>query len=156
MSRWRISRDEGEIAGEDTAMKRRIPATNMDGYLAMVPGEARAALQRLRRIIQAAAPGATETISYGMPAFRYHGALVAFAAFKDHCSFFPMNASLVAAHQRELAPYSTSKGTIRFPANKPLPATLVTKLVKARIKENEARLSKSTAMREKRQGRNTR
>lgn len=137
-------------------MKRRIPAATIDGYLATVPREARAALQRLRRIIRAAAPGATETISYGMPAFRYHGAMVAFDAFKDHCSFFPMNSSLVVAHQRDLAPYSTSKGTIRFPANQPLPAALVAKLVKTRIKENEARLSKSKAMWEKKRGRNAR
>ena len=113
-------------------------ASDVDTYLESVPKDARATLGKLRKIIRAAAPKAAETISYQMPAYKYHGLLVAFAAFKDHCSFFPGAASMKAL-QKELKAYDTSKGTIRFPLDKPLPAALVKKLVKARIKENETR-----------------
>ena len=116
-------------------------AKDVDGYLAEVPAEARAALEKLRQTIRAAAPQATEVISYGMPAFKYHGILVYYAAFAKHCSFFP-GAALIRAHQRELARFETSKGTIRFTPEKPIPATLVRKFVKARIRENEARQKK--------------
>jgi uncharacterized protein YdhG (YjbR/CyaY superfamily) len=74
-----------------------------------------------------------------MPAFKLHGSLVGFAAFKDHCSFFPMSSTLIEAHKNELSGYRTSKGTIQFTADKPLPAALVRQLVKQRIEENEAR-----------------
>jgi len=114
------------------------PPKDVDTYLASVPKEARAALGRLRKIIRATAPKATETISYGIPTYKYRGMLVAFAAFKNHCSFFP-GAAAVKANENELKPYGISKGTIRFPADTPLPAVLVKRLVKARIKENEAR-----------------
>ena len=114
------------------------PAKDIDAYLAKVPAEARATLEKLRRTIQAAAPKATEKISYGIPVFYHHGMLVGFAAFKEHCSLFPMSMAVIRAHKRELEPYETSKGTIRFPHDKSLPATLVKKLVKARVKENEA------------------
>jgi len=113
--------------------------SSVEEYLAALQGEARAALERLRKTIRTAAPQATETISYQIPTFRHHGALVAFAAFKNHCSFFPMSTKVMDAHRDELKPYDTSKGTIRFPADKPLPAALIKKLVKARIDENEAR-----------------
>jgi uncharacterized protein YdhG (YjbR/CyaY superfamily) len=111
---------------------------NVDEYLASVPKEARATLEKLRKTIKAAAPMAAEGISYQMPMYKHHGMVIGFAAFKDHCSIFPGSA-VMDAHQEELSRYDTSKGTIRFPANKPLPVTLVKKLVKARIKENEAR-----------------
>jgi uncharacterized protein YdhG (YjbR/CyaY superfamily) len=114
------------------------PAGDIDEYLAAVPTEARAALEKLRKSIKAAAPAATETISYQIPAYKYRGPLVSFAAFPGHCSFFVQSPSVMEAHRDELEPYDTSKGTIRFPASKPLPAALVKKLVKARIKENEA------------------
>jgi uncharacterized protein YdhG (YjbR/CyaY superfamily) len=120
------------------ATKTAKPET-VDQYLAGVPGEQRAALERLRETIRAVAPEATETISYGMPAFKLHGSLVGFAAFKNHCSFFPMSATLIEAHKEELSGYRTSKGTIQFTADKPLPAPLVRKLVKQRIEENETR-----------------
>jgi uncharacterized protein YdhG (YjbR/CyaY superfamily) len=120
------------------ATKTAKPET-VDQYLAGVPGEQRAALERLRETIRAAAPEATETISYGMPAYKLHGSLVGFAAFKNHCSFFPMSATLIEAHKEELSGYRTSKGTIQFTADKPLPAPLVRKLVKQRAAENEAR-----------------
>lgn len=110
---------------------------SMDDYLARVPEPARGTLEKIRAIIRSAAPAeATEGISYGMPAFRYNGALVAFAAFKDHCSFFPMGSSALEAFRDELKKYSTSKGTIRFPVDKPLPAGLVKKIVKARVAQN--------------------
>ena len=114
------------------------PARNVDEYLASVPKEVRTTLERLRKTIKAAAPMASEGISYQMPMYKHHGMVVGFAAFKNHCSIFP-GAAVMDAYKEELKPYDTSKGTIRFPANKPLPATLVKKLVRARIKENEAR-----------------
>ena len=105
-------------------------------YLRAVPPAPRAALQQLRKTIKAAAPEATELISYGMPMFKHHGMLVGYAAFKDHCSLF-MSTVLAKAYKKALAPYQTSKGTIRFTVEKPLPTTLVRKLVKARIAQNE-------------------
>ena len=113
----------------------------VDDYLASVPGEARAALEHLRRTIKAAAPDATETISYQIPTFKHHGPLVAYAAFKEHCGFYVMSPSVMEAHKDELKSYDTAKATIRFPADRPLPGALVKKLVKARIAENERRRS---------------
>ena len=117
---------------------KSAPAKNVDEYLAGVPKEVRATLEKLRRTIKAAAPMAAEGISYQMPMYKHHGMVVGFAAFKDHCSIFPGSA-VMDAHKDELQRYNTSKGTIRFSASKPLPAALVRKLVKARIRENEAR-----------------
>jgi uncharacterized protein YdhG (YjbR/CyaY superfamily) len=113
-------------------------AETVQGYIAALPRDARAALTSLRRIIRAAAPMATEAISYAMPAFKHRGALVYYAAFKDHCSFFPASVAVMRRHAAELRKYDTSRGTIRFPAGKPLPAGLVTRMVKERIAENEA------------------
>ena len=110
--------------------------TSVAAYLRTVPPAARAALQRLRTTIRAAAPEATEVISYGIPMFKHHGMLVGYAAFKDHCSLF-MSTTLTKAYRKALASYDTSKGTIRFTADKPLPAALVRKLVKARIAQTE-------------------
>jgi len=121
----------------------RGAARNVDEYLASVPEEARAALERLRKIIKATAPRAVEKISYQMPAFGYHGMLVGFAAFKNHCSFFVMGTSVMKAHKDELKHYDTATATIRFPVDKPLPVSLVRKLVKARMKENEGRVRKA-------------
>ena len=112
----------------------------VEAYLAAVPEPARTTLEKLRATIRAAAPkAATEAISYSIPSFQYKGGLVAYAAFKNHCSFFPMNASLIDALGEELKPYRTSKGTIQFAVDKPLPAALVEKIVKARVAENEAK-----------------
>jgi uncharacterized protein YdhG (YjbR/CyaY superfamily) len=115
-------------------------ASDVDTYLGEVPGDSRAALEKLRKTIRAAAgPEAEEGVSYGIPAFKMHGRpLVAYAALKNHCSFFPMSPALIEAHAKELAGFETAKGTIRFTADKPLPSTLVRKLVKARIAENES------------------
>ena len=122
-----------------------IPQT-VDDYLAALPEEARATLEKIRKTIKAAAPKATEVISYQIPMYKHHGMLVGFAAFKDHCSFFP-GAKPIATHKDELKAYKTSKGTIRFPIGKPLPATLVKKLVKTRIAENEAAFNKKAKKR---------
>lgn len=107
-----------------------------DDCLANATPEQRAALEKLRKAIRAAEPDAEEGVSYGMAAFRLNGKPIAgLAASKDHCSYFPMSGAVVAAMKDELADYDTSKGTIRFPASKPLPAALVRKLVRARIAE---------------------
>ncbi len=119
-------------------MKKGTPPKNVEEYLAAVPKEAKVSLEKLRQIIKAAAPQAEEVISYRMPMFRYHGMLVAFAAFSTHGSFFVMSPAVMEAHNTDLKSYDTAKGTIHFEFAKPLPASLVKKLVKARIKENEA------------------
>ena len=107
-------------------------------YLTDVPEPARSTLNKVRAMIRSAAPAqATEAIGYGIPTFRYKGGLVGFAAFSDHCSLFPMNAALLEAMKEEFKNFSLSKGTIRFPVDKPLPAALVKKLVKARVAQNE-------------------
>jgi uncharacterized protein YdhG (YjbR/CyaY superfamily) len=108
----------------------------IDGYLAALDADKRAALQKLRQTIRSAAPKAEECISYQIPAFRLNGMLVGFAATRNHCAFYLMNASTVEAYRNELEEYDTSKGTIRFQPDSPLPAALVRKLVKARIVEN--------------------
>lgn len=124
---------------------RKGAAATVEAYLAAVPAPERAALEKLRATIRAAAPGSVEVISYQIPTFKLNGGLVAFAAFKNHCSFFPMSAALINAHAKELEAYETSKGTIRFTIDRPLPAALVKKLVKARIAENEQKKPKSKA-----------
>jgi uncharacterized protein YdhG (YjbR/CyaY superfamily) len=129
-----------------TAAKKSAEAETVDDYLERVPEEARSTLQKLRKTIKTAAPKADEVISYQMPMYKHHGMLVGFAAFKDHCSLFP-GAKVMADHKDELKAYDTSKGTIRFPSNKPLPAALVKKLVRARIAENEARWNKKAKKR---------
>jgi len=96
-------------------------------------------LKKIRAVIRSAAPRETaETISYGMPAFRYKGVLVWFAAFSDHCSLFP-TASVIQAFKKELKGYSTSKGTVHFPTDKPLPAALVRKMVRMRVAQVEGK-----------------
>jgi len=113
---------------------------SIDEYLETLDAEQRAVLEKLRRTISAAAPRAEECISYQLPAFRLDGRmLVGFGATANHCAFYPMSSSTVAAHAKLLAGYDTSKGTIRFQADRPLPATLVRTLVNARIAENRER-----------------
>ncbi|MEW5976530.1 MAG: DUF1801 domain-containing protein [Acidobacteriota bacterium] len=120
-------------------MKTKVetPIKSIDEYLATVSDAQRAALEGLRRAIQTVAPGAQECISYRLPAFRLDGkVLVLFGASAGHCAFYPGSGTAVDAHQRQLKGYSTSKGTIRFQPDKPLPAGLVRKIVKYRIAEN--------------------
>jgi uncharacterized protein YdhG (YjbR/CyaY superfamily) len=119
--------------------KKSAPANEFEEYVAKVPEPARTSLEKLRRTIRAAAPKATEVISYQVPAFHYLGPLVSFGAAAKHCSFYVMSGTALEPYQDELSAYDTSKGTVRFPADKPLPVALVKKLVKARIAENEAR-----------------
>ncbi|MBA3365254.1 MAG: DUF1801 domain-containing protein [Actinobacteria bacterium] len=114
--------------------------TTVDEYMAALPPERRAAVEHLRQTVRAAAPEATETISYLMPAFRTHGQfLVSFAAFKNHYSLFPASEAVIEALGEALTPYLAGKGTIRFPADTPIPTAIVTKIVKVRLAENEAR-----------------
>jgi uncharacterized protein YdhG (YjbR/CyaY superfamily) len=116
------------------------PSTVAD-YLASLPEDRRAGVEELRRTINAAAPEAEESIAYSMPALRSHGGqfLVSYAAYKKHYSLFPASGAVIDALGEELAPYLAGKGTIRFPADEPLPAALVTKIVRVRVAENAAR-----------------
>ena len=121
----------------DDSSKAR--SRTVEDFLATAPPDARAALESLRDTIRSVAPGATEGISYGIAAFKHDGRpLVGFGATKNHCALYVMSPEVMRAHAEELEKYDTSKGTIRFAARKPLPKTLVKKLVKARIAELEA------------------
>lgn len=111
-------------------------AKTIDEYIFLQPKEVQVYLQKLRQTIKSAAPNAEETISYKMPAFRYHGMLVYFAAFKNHYSLFPANGSIIATMNEELKKYKTGKGTIQFTYGKPLPVALIKKIVKARVQQN--------------------
>jgi len=122
-----------------SAAKGNGAPKNVDEYLAGVPEPARGTLNKIRAAIRSAVPPeATEAISYGIPTFKYKGPLVWFAAFSNHCSLFP-TASVIEALKNELKGFSTSKGTIHFPTDKPLPPALVKKLVKARVAQNESK-----------------
>jgi uncharacterized protein YdhG (YjbR/CyaY superfamily) len=118
---------------------KSVAAKDVESYLAGLPADVKATLEKLRKTIKAAAPEAEEVISYQMPAYKYHGQLVYFAAFKDHCSFFPGSKSIVEMFAEELEPFEASVGTIHFTVDHPLPQILVKKIVKARIKQNEER-----------------
>ena len=118
--------------------KRMARAETIDDYLAAVPEDVRAALAKLRKTIKAAAPKATEVISYQIPAYKHQGLLVGFASSSGLCTFHIMSVEVTRAHAAELKGYKLGKASIRFAPDKPLPTALVTKLVKARIAENEA------------------
>jgi uncharacterized protein YdhG (YjbR/CyaY superfamily) len=126
----------GIVTQEGTGM---ATPTSVEDYLAALPEAPRVALEKLRMQIKAAAPEATETISYQMPAFKLRGRfLVSYAAFKDHCSLFPASEKVLEACGHELTPYFSGKGTIRFTTERPLPSALVKKIMKSRIEEQEA------------------
>src|ERR1700693_714731 len=144
---WTCTASSRSIAGmkkvksgnRGSAAKGNGAPRNVDEYLARVPEPARSTLNKMRAAIRSAVPPeATETISYRMPAFKHKGVLVWFAAFSNHCSLFP-TAAVIAAFKNELKGFSTSKGTIHFPTDKPLPTALVQKLVKARVAQNESK-----------------
>lgn len=117
-------------------MENKQTPKTIDEYIASSPDNVQPLLKELRKAIAEAAPNAEETISYKMPAFRQNGILVWFAAFKNHIGFFP-KASAIEAFKDQLTSYKTSKGTIRFPLNKPLPKNLVKEIVKFRVEENK-------------------
>jgi uncharacterized protein YdhG (YjbR/CyaY superfamily) len=120
--------------------KGTATATSVDEYLAGVPEPARTTLNKIRATIRSVLPAeAKEVISYGIPTFKGNGLMVSYAAFKNHCSLFVLSGSLLEQFKDELKGYETSKGTIRFPVDKPMPAALVKKLVRARIAHNESR-----------------
>ena len=115
-------------------------ATRIDGILAALPPDQRAALQQLRETIAKIAPDAVEAMSYGAPAFRYRDhPLVSYAAAKTHCAFYVMSPDVIVAHAADLAGFDTSKGTVRFTPEKPLPTDLVAKIVRARMAETDER-----------------
>lgn len=119
-------------------MKADTPAS-VDAYMASLPADVQEVLQQLRKIILATAKGAEEVISYKMPAYKYHGMLVYFAAFKDHCSLFPAGKKVLEVFAHELKPFKTFGGTIQFTVDRPLPAKLVKQIVTFRMQENEAK-----------------
>lgn len=119
----------------------KVPRT-VDEYLKRVPEPSRRALQRVRTIVRdAIPPEATEVISYGIPTFKYNGMLMSFAAFSHHCSLFP-GAGPIEELQKDLKNFRTAKGTIQFAPEKPLPSSLLKRLVKARLAENERKKGK--------------
>jgi uncharacterized protein YdhG (YjbR/CyaY superfamily) len=109
--------------------------TSIDEYLGLFPADIQKKLQELRLVIRAAAPDATEKISYQIPTFYLKGNLVHFAAFKDHISFFPTSSG-IEAFKKELSVYKGAKGTVRFPLDQPLPLELISRIVKFRVAEN--------------------
>jgi uncharacterized protein YdhG (YjbR/CyaY superfamily) len=122
-----------------SAAKSSAAPKNFKEYLARAPESARSMLNRMRAAIRSAVPPeATETISYGIPAFKSNKVLVWFAAFSNHCSLFP-TASVIESFKNELKGFSISKGTIHFPTDKPLPTALIKKLVKARVAQNKTK-----------------
>jgi uncharacterized protein YdhG (YjbR/CyaY superfamily) len=124
-------------------VKKTPPAKDIDAYLKTIPPGSRAVIQKLRRSIKAAAPKAEEGISYRIPVFKYHGVLVYFAAFENHCSLFVPGKALLASFRSELRDFHTSGATIHFTPDHPLPTSLVRKIVKARIEKNLERVSPS-------------
>jgi uncharacterized protein YdhG (YjbR/CyaY superfamily) len=112
---------------------------DVEKYLAKLPDEQREALKKLRAVILSVAKGAEEKIAWGMPTIVYHGNLLHYAAFKNHMSLFGASAFVTDELKKRLAGFKTSKGTIQFTAEKPLPVTLVKQIVKMRMNENEAR-----------------
>jgi len=120
---------------------KRAACATVEDYFSRLDGPTRRRLAQMRAAIRAAAPKeATETISYRIPCFKYKGMLVWYAAFAKHCSLFP-RAEVIEQFKNELKGYSTSKGTIHFPHDKPLPIALIKKIVKARVAQNEGRSS---------------
>ena len=116
----------------------RLRFSTTDEYIGTFPKEVQETLEKLRQTIKKAAPEAVEAISYQMPTFKFHGNLVYFAAFKNHIGFFPTSTG-IEAFKKELSSYETAKGTVRFPIDRPLPLSLISRIVKYRVKENLGR-----------------
>jgi len=133
-----MKKSTSRVPGSTT--KTAAPPKTVDAYLAAVPEPARSTLNKVRAAIRSALPAeATEGISYGIPTFKYNGSVVWYAAFSKHCSLFPGSLAVIKAFKNELKDFPTSKGTIHFPLDKPLPAALVKKIVKARLAEKKAK-----------------
>jgi uncharacterized protein YdhG (YjbR/CyaY superfamily) len=113
----------------------KIQPKTIDGYIAMFPKNVQDMLKKLRRVIGESAPGAEETISYGIPTFKLNGYLVHFAAYKNHIGFYPTSSG-IEAFKKELLSYKWAKGSVQFPLDKPIPFDLVKKIVAYRVKEN--------------------
>jgi uncharacterized protein YdhG (YjbR/CyaY superfamily) len=134
----------GKRASPKKGQSKGVPKTVAE-YVARVPEPARSALNQMRAAIRSVVPEeATETISYGIPAFQHQKVLVWYAAFSDHCSLFPTSA-VIETFKEELKGFTTSKGTIHFPLDKSLPTALIKKIVKARVAENEGASQKKKA-----------
>jgi len=119
-------------------MRKGKVAKTVEEYLAGIPEPARTTLKHVRAVIRSVVPAeTTEVISYGIPTFKYNGMLVGYAAFKQHCSLFPTGSGVLDRFEKELEGYRTSKGTIQFPPDQPLPDALVKKIVRARVRENK-------------------
>lgn len=127
-----------------TKSNRTKAVTAVDDYIKTFPVPVQTKLQKLRKVILAAAPEAEEIISYQMPAYHYLGALVYFAAYKNHIGFYPTGSG-IEAFQKEIVSYKSSKGAVQFPLDQPLPFDLITKIVKFRVKKNieKAKVKKS-------------
>jgi len=131
-----------ERTGVVRIMSQRRRFNTIDEYIGTFPKSIQEVLQELRQAVRKAAPEAEEAISYQIPTFKLNGNLVHFAAFKNHIGFFPTSSG-IRAFKKELSGYELSKGTVRFPLDKPLPLSLVSRIVKFRVKENLARVKKS-------------
>jgi len=118
-----------------------VKPSDVDAYIAAAPKAAQPLLRQLRDLIRSGAPKADERISYGMPYYRYHGHLMYFAVFKNHIGLYPVGN---ADKHLGMGEYMTSKGTFRFPLDQPLPVTEIRRLVKTRVKENEAKAASKT------------
>ena len=121
-------------------MAKMKTAVSVNEYIAAADPDAKKALRDIRKTIKAAAPKAEEVISYQIPGYKYHGMLVFFAAWKSHISLYPAPWG-AASLKKEMSAYEGSKGTIKFPLDKPMPLALIKKMVKYRMKENEMRAS---------------
>lgn len=129
--------EKGRVGLTRLTMRKMLKPNNVDAYIAAAPKETKCKLKEIRKAIKKAAPKAEEKLSYGMPYYSYKGRLAYFAAFKDHVSLFAMPP--IVAKKKVLRKYQTGKATLRFPLDEDLPLSLITKLVKAGAKRNEAR-----------------
>ena len=119
-------------------MSKMKAYSTVDEYIALAEPKVKKALKDIRKAIKTTVPNAEEVISYQIPGYKYHGMLVFFAAWKDHISLYPAPWSAEAL-KKEMSAYKGSKGTIKFPIDEPMPLTLIKRMVKYRVKENEAR-----------------
>lgn len=124
---------------DKTTSKRQFQT--IDEYISSFPKSVQDVLEKLREAIRESAPEADETISYGMPAFKFNGNLVYFAAYKDHVGFYPTSSG-ISAFEKELSQYKIAKGTVRFPIDEPIPFDMVKRIVKFRVEENKAKIKK--------------